>query len=117
MTKHADQPAIDRAARLLLHEHIGELAWRIEVTATTIQLQIGSGDEFGALHSMSRLAEMWRVLAQAGNKLRTLRNRVEASEKAQAEAIVESRMEKEGALTRARDGPIKEQATLAEGAA
>jgi hypothetical protein len=116
MIKHADQPAVDRAARLLLYEHIGELSWRIEATAATIQIQIATGDEWGALHSMSRLAEMWRVLAQAGNKLRALKKRVEASEKAQGEAIMELRKEKEGGLTRARDGPIKEQPTAGQAA-
>ena len=55
MANPPDPTAVDRAARLLLYEHISELAWRVENIATTIQAQCAGADDAGALHSLGRL--------------------------------------------------------------
>ena len=55
MSDPPNPTAVDRAARLLLYEHVSELAWRVENIATTIQAQMAGGDDAGALHSLGRL--------------------------------------------------------------
>jgi hypothetical protein len=83
----------DDAARFLLRDALAELAWRIETHAVIIQNQLSVEDEFGALRSMSLLAENWRLMADTGRKLRAIRDRREASDKAQSEAIKEVKAE------------------------
>ena len=51
----ANTSAVDRASRLLIQEHISELAWRVENISLTIQAQCAGGDDAGALHSLGRL--------------------------------------------------------------
>ena len=51
----ANKAAVDRASRLLIQEHISELAWRVENISLTIQAQCAGGDDAGALHSLGRL--------------------------------------------------------------
>ena len=86
-------PKRDDAARFMLRDVLAELAWRIETHAGIVQQQLAVEDEFGALRSMSLLAENWRTMAEAGRKLRTINERREASVKDQQEAMKEIREE------------------------
>ena len=65
-------PAVDRAARILLFEHISELAWRVENISTTIQCQCAGADAAGALHSMGRLYLTVQCLKDAEKLLKAM---------------------------------------------
>ncbi len=70
MANPPNPSAVDRAARLLLYEHISELAWRVENIATTIQAQVAGGDAAGALHSIGRLYLTVKCLKDADGQLK-----------------------------------------------
>ena len=70
MTLPPNPSAVDRAARFLLFDHIGELAWRVENLALTIQAQGAGGDEAGVLHSMGRLYLTVQCLKDAEKQLK-----------------------------------------------